>query len=85
MKALGGNRGIAPLILNLSKKMEVSGGLRATAASPRRTDLWYSMNKKPGWAPEAVGTFCSRDKFLYPAEKRTANRPARSPVRMWLR
>ena len=34
MKALGGNRCIAPLILNLSKKMEVSGGLRATAASP---------------------------------------------------
>jgi hypothetical protein len=34
MKAVGGNRGIAPLILNLSKKMEVSGGLRATAASP---------------------------------------------------
>jgi hypothetical protein len=33
MKALDGNRGIAPLILNLSKKMEVSGGLRAMAAS----------------------------------------------------
>jgi hypothetical protein len=34
MKAFGGNRCIAPLILNLSKKMEVSGGLRAMAASP---------------------------------------------------
>jgi hypothetical protein len=34
MKAFGGNRCIAPLILNLSKKMEVSGGLRVMAASP---------------------------------------------------
>jgi len=34
MKAFGGNRCIAPLIFNLSKKMEVSDGLRATAASP---------------------------------------------------
>jgi len=34
MKALGGNRGIALLLLNFSKKMEVSGGLRTTAASP---------------------------------------------------
>ena len=34
MKAFGGNRCIAPLILKLSKKMEVSGGFRATAASP---------------------------------------------------
>jgi hypothetical protein len=34
MKALGGSRCIAPLILNLRKKMEVSRGLRATAASP---------------------------------------------------
>jgi len=82
VKALGGNRGIALLILNLSKKWKSAMGFAPRPLHPRRKDLWYSMNKRLVWAPEAVGTLCSRDKFLYPAWNRTVNRPSRSPVRI---
>jgi hypothetical protein len=70
MKAYGGNRNIAPFILNLRTSSRLLPALPGSC----------TKYEKAGWAPEPFWKFLSRKKFLASAGIRSPDRPACSLV-----
>ena len=58
MKAYGGSRGIAPLILNLDTRREWFSSHPSTSRTPGPNEY------EDGWAPEPIWTFWKRDKSV---------------------